>query len=846
VRAPLPVDDVLPEVVAHLRETSSLVLLAPPGAGKTTRLPQALVDQGVVGPKGRVLVLEPRRLAARLAATRIAAERGARLGGEVGYQVRFDDKTSAETRIALVTEGILTRRLQSDPFLDGVDAVVLDEFHERSVHADLGLAFLRELQLTVRPELRLVVMSATLDPAPVRRFLGECPVVESQGRVFPVELRFLERPDERWPVDLAISGARRAVREVPEGDVLVFLPGAGEIRRAQEALQGHLEGIEVCPLYGELDPAAQDRAVAPGPRRKVILSTNIAESSLTIEGVRVVVDVGVHKLNRFEPGLGLDRLVEQRISARSAAQRTGRAGRLGPGVAYRMWTEKEDRAMPQEDLPEIARVDLAPVLLDVLRWSATDPAAFGWFEAPPPAALARALGLLRALGAVKQDGFQLTGAGEKMSQLPLHPRLSALLMHAHRAGRLRDGARLAALVSERDILDRAARATDEVGGSDLELRLERLDGFEADGGGRASGQAFGVNVGAAKNTLAVARRLEQQARQVLGAAGRGGAEAPGQWVLAAYPDRVARRRRPGEDGVVFVGGGGGRLAPESVVKAAPYLVAVEVDAGRGRRADGALVRQASAVERRWLDESGLVERVHAARWNADKLRAEAVVEVRYLGDLVLEERADPDPDPSALAAALAKAAAEDLERALPLTDELAGFLNRYRFLAAHMPELELPPLGPEDRAALLPDLVVGKRSFAELAKEDLVGWLSARLTRAQQGALTSQAPASVPIPSGRQAKLRYEVEGPPVLSVRLQEVFGLYDSPRVAGGRVPVKMELLAPNQRPVQVTQDLASFWRNTYAEVRKELRRRYPKHQWPEDPRDGIATARVRPPRG
>ncbi|MCA9549191.1 MAG: ATP-dependent helicase HrpB, partial [Myxococcales bacterium] len=795
MRTPLPIDDVLPEVVAHLRKASSLVLLAPPGAGKTTRLPQALVDEGVVAKDERVLVLEPRRLAARLAATRIAAERKSRLGGEVGYQVRFDDKTSAETRIALVTEGILTRRLQSDPFLEGVGAVVLDEFHERSIHADLGLAFLREIQLTVRPELKIVVMSATLDPAPVRRFLGECPVVESQGRIYPVELRFLERPDERWPVDLAVSGARRAVREVPEGDVLVFLPGAGEIHRAQDELQNHLEGVDVCPLYGELDPGAQDRAVAPGPRRKVILSTNIAESSLTIEGVRVVVDVGFHKLNRFEPGLGLDRLVEQRISARSAAQRTGRAGRLGPGVAYRMWTEKEDRALPQEDLPEIARVDLAPVLLDVLRWSASDPAAFGWFESPPPAALARGLGLLRALGALPREGFQLTPVGEKMAQLPLHPRLAALLMHAHAAGRLREGARLAALASERDILDRAARATDEVGSSDLELRLERLDGFEADGAGRHSGQAFGVNVGAAKNVLAVARRLEQLGRQVLGKERASGGPGPehGEWVLAAYPDRVAKRRRPGEDGVVFVGGGGGRLAPESVVKTAPYLVAVEVDAGRGRRADGALVRQASAVERRWLEATGLVKKVHAARWNAEKFRAEAVVEVRYLDDLVLEERPDPEPDPDALAAALAKAAAEDIERAVPLTDALGDFFNRYRFLAAQMPELELPPLGPDDRQALLPDLVVGKKSFAELAKEDVVSWFSSRLTRVQQAALTSQAPVSVPIPSGRQARLRYEVEGPPVLSVRLQEVFGLYDSPRVAGGRVPVKMELLAP-----------------------------------------------------
>ena len=369
----LPIDEVLPAVVRHLRSSSNLVLIAPPGAGKTTRLPQALIDKRVVADDERVLVLEPRRLAARLAARRIADERGVRLGGEVGYQVRFDDRTSKASRIVLVTEGILTRRLQSDPFLEGVGAVVLDEFHERSIHADLGLALLRELQQSVRPELKLVVMSATLDPAPVQRFLGDCPVVESQGRAYPVDLHYLERPDDRRSPDIVASLVRKAIHAHSDGDVLAFLPGAGEIRRASESLGERMAGVDICPLYGDLSPEAQDRAVKAGPRRKVVLATNIAESSLTIPSVSIVVDGGEHKLARYDAGLGLDRLELAKISRRSAEQRAGRAGRTGPGHCYRAWTASAQKLLLPEDPPEILRIDLAPVLIDVLTWSASDP-----------------------------------------------------------------------------------------------------------------------------------------------------------------------------------------------------------------------------------------------------------------------------------------------------------------------------------------------------------------------------------------------------------------------------------------------------------------------------------------
>jgi ATP-dependent helicase HrpB len=395
--APLPIDEVLPQLVASLRRSPNLVLIAPPGAGKTTRVPSALLDHGLIGPKERILMLEPRRLAARLSATRIAEERGAKLGGEVGYQIRFEDRTSAATRIAIVTEGILTRRIQTDPMLEGVGAVILDEFHERSVHADLALAFLREVQ-EVRPELKIVVMSATLDPGPVQAFLGDCPVIESEGRAYPVELFYLERPDDRFPVELLVSGVRRALRESKTGHVLAFLPGAGEIRRAKEQLDPLVEGVDVTMLYGELDSRDQDRALAESSRRKVILSTNIAETSLTIRGVETVVDLGLHKLARHDPARGVDALEMVRISARSAAQRTGRAGRTGPGRAYRLWTEKEQRTLAADDEPEIKRIDLAPLALEIIRWTSKDPRQFRWFEAPTEAAISRAPPLVARLG----------------------------------------------------------------------------------------------------------------------------------------------------------------------------------------------------------------------------------------------------------------------------------------------------------------------------------------------------------------------------------------------------------------------------------------------------------------
>lgn len=846
----LPIDAVLADVTGHLRRTRNLVLIAPPGAGKTTRLPPRLVDNRVVD--GRVVVLEPRRLAARLAARRVAAERGGRLGDEVGFRVRFENRTSPATRIVFVTEGILTRWLHRDPSLDGIGAVVLDEFHERSQHADLDLALLAEVQATVRPDLRIVVMSATMDPGPVVHFLEGCAVVESAGRTHPVTVRYLERPDDRTLEERVASGVRRAVRELPRNDVLAFLPGAREIHRTQGILTPVIgDRVDLVPLYGALSPAQQDRAVSPGPRRKVILSTNVAESSLTIEGIGAVVDGGYQRLNRFDPGRGLDRLELAPISRQSAAQRAGRAGRLGPGVAYRMWTEKADLTRPEADPPELMRIDLAPVLLEVLAWSATDPRTFGWFEAPPEAHVARALTLLRALGAVEPGSFRLTPRGRALTAYPLHPRLGVVFEEARRRGFARPGALLASLLAEGDIVARHRAATNPPKPSDVLDRLDRLEGFVADGRTRRAADAWGVDRNAAETVLRSADALASFDRAKPKAipappdpANRR-EEALLRATLAGYADRVAQRRRPHEPHLKLAGGGAARLHPRSVVRNAALLVAVDVDGGPAGRTGGATVRWASEVERAWLEaDTPHVRRLRNARFNEARSAAEAVVEVRYL-ELVLSTRPDPEPDPEVLARVLEAAAIEDLDRALPLTAEVEAFLARHAFVRSHVPELALEPLRPEDRAALVPELSVGCRSFTDLRAVDLASVWLGRLPPSVRAALERDAPTHLPIPSGRRARLVYAGTEPPRLSVRLQEVFGLYESPRVARGRVPVRMELLAPNMRPVQVTQDLANFWASTYAQVRKELRARYPKHQWPEHPREGIASTRVRPRR-
>ena len=795
MRAPLPIDPILPDVTAALRGARGVVVVAPPGSGKTTRIPPALLDSI----DGRILVLEPRRVAVRAAARRMADEGGWTLGREVGYQVRFERRASAGTRILVATEGTVVRMLQDDPFLDGVGCVLVDELHERSIHADMALAMLRHVQRELRPDLALGAMSATLDPEPVSAFLGGCPVVTAGGRLHPVEVRYLDAEPTAGPERTAAEGVVRVLDESP-GDVLVFLPGVREIRRTQDLLEGPAaqRGLSLLPLYGDLPAERQDQALRPGSRRKVVLATNVAESSVTIPGVTAVVDVGLAHQPRHDPRVGLDRLERVRISQRSADQRAGRAGRTAPGLCLRLWTEAQQAHLRESDEPEVRRVDLAGPALRLLAWGEA-PGEFDWFDRPPEDALDRARELLRRLGAADDGG--ITPLGRRLATLPLHPRLGRLLVEGRRLGHTDAAARLAVRLGE----GRAGR-----------------------GRGPTRAQA----------------RAEQQLRRLaqgLPAADEGADEeqAIGRALLAAYPDRVARRRAQDPSRGRMVGGTGVWTAAGVLTPDTELFVCVDLAPGRrGERAE-ARVRWASPIERDWLPPEQ-VKKATELRFDADLERVVARRVTRY-GDLVLDERAVTPEHAPAVADILARAAAAALERALGLdSGPLHDLLARWRFLRLEMPGMDLPEPEALLVEQVLPLLCPGRSSFAELRRSPAADSMMGLLSRTQRRALDEHAPQHWRVPGGRQVALEYPADAPPILAARIQELFGLADTPRLAGGLVPVRVHLLAPNMRPAQVTRDLRSFWDNTYAEVRKELRARYPKHDWPEDPWKARATSR------
>lgn len=797
---PLPIDPFLPDITEALRDHRALVVTAPPGAGKTTRIPPAILRAGLVREGQRLVVLQPRRVAARSIARRIAAEQG--LGDGVGWHVRFERRFGPRTRIILATEGILTAALEDDPLLAGTDVVVLDEFHERSLHADLALARCREI-LEARDEFRLVVMSATLNARAVAAWLGNAPVIEAPGRPWPVAIRWRPELD-------AAAAVREVLRETPEGHVLVFLPGAGEIRRAALDLAG--ADADVLPLHGDMDVAEQDQAFAPGRRRKVILATNIAETSVTIEGVKAVIDTGLHRVARFDPWRGIDRLVLERIPADSAAQRAGRAGRTGPGTALRLWPESERLEAERE--PEIRRVDLASTLLGLLV-QGIDPRRFAWFEAPPEAAVAAALAELRELDLI-DDGCRPTGPGRAVSRLPLPPRLAVVLREAHRLGVPDAGAAAAAVLSERDFL--RARREDVTASSDILLRIERIG--EAPPGIRR-----------------IRDHLRDLAIRSLGPApaGAGGEEAVLRALLAGYRDRVARRREPGSDRLVLSSGRGAVLSPASAVRAAEYLLAIELRGDDRPSGRDPRVELASAVDPAWLTPRTTTREL---RYDAmrDAVREVAVERFR---SLVLAERAVPLSDPDEASARLAEEARSRDPESL-LTEEARRLLCRWRFALTILPDLPRP-----DLAASIGEAARGVHRMVDLV-ERLGGTLSASLSFAERRALDAAAPERLVVPSGRAVPIRWEEGAPPTLSVKLQEMFGLLDTPRIGGGRVALVIELLSPAGRPVQVTGDLRSFWERTYPVVRKELRARYPRHPWPEDPGAAEPTARTKPRHG
>jgi len=838
LKSPLPIDDVLSELTAALRAGSSAVLVAPTGAGKTTRVPPALLEAGVAA-ELRIVMLEPRRIAARAAARRMAEENGWILGAEVGYQVRFDRRAGPSTRILVVTEGILVQMLQADPFLEEVGAVLFDEIHERNLQTDLSLAMARRVQRDIRPDLRLLAMSATVDPGPIARYLGDAPVIESQGRLFPVEIEYvdtrrgrLEGGNEPPLPARADAGVRRALERSP-GDVLVFLPGVGEIQRTGEALASLAaeRDLAVLPLYGDLPPERQDAVLRPLDRRKVVLATNVAETSITVDGVTAVVDSGQVRRLRYDPATGLDRLELGKVSRASADQRAGRAGRQAPGFCLRLWGEWEHPALPEREMPEIRRVDLAGPALQLLAWGEGDLAAFDWFEAPDLATLAAATDLLRRLGATGPHGLTPTGAA--MARLPVHPRLARLLLEGHRLGHSREAALLAALLAERDPFPRSPRFERGTGPrrssrSDLLDRLDALEAFE-----RRDRSGSDLNAGAARFVLQARDQLADMIRRELGPGGAAASdrdEALLRTLLAAYPDRVARRREPRSPRALMIGGRGIRLGEESAVLDPELFLALELDASRIGSQSEALARLASEVDLSWLPAEAVRTAVEV-KFDPERERVVAWKRIRF-EDLVLSEAEAPPPAAEA-EQVLIQAAAERLDRALPLeAPEVAGFLARVRSLREWMPEIGLPAFDAEDLLRLLPVLAAGKRSFAELRRVPLLDILRGVLSWEQLQTLEREAPERLEVPSGSRIQVTYEPGRPPVLAARIQELFGLAETPRLAAGRVPVLMHLLAPNYRPQQVTHDLHSFWENTYQQVRKELQGRYPKHAWPDDP--------------
>jgi ATP-dependent helicase HrpB len=850
-RPELPIDSSLPEVLDAIRQHRRLVLVAQPGAGKTTRVAPALLKAGILAPEHPNLVLlQPRRVATRSVAGRIGEENGWAVGEEVGYQVRFERRIGPRTRLHVMTEGILNRKLVADPFLEGIGAVLLDEFHERSIHTDLALAFLREIRDSVREDLILIVMSATLDAEPVAKFLGDAPIVRVEGRTFPVEISYQGSNGDSLPdrmaraIEAALPGERG-----PGSDILAFLPGAEEIRRTARALApiAAREGVLVLPLHGSLPADEQDRAIRPGNQRKIVLATNIAETSLTIDGVSTVIDGGVARVASFDAERGIDRLELRRISRASATQRAGRAGRTRPGRCVRLWSERDERGMAVSDRPEIDRIDLAATLLAVHAWGVVDPATFAWFESPQPDRLAAADAVLRMLGAVDTDG-KISPIGRDLLDCPAPPRTALLLREASRAGLARPGATLAALLSERDIVLRpdrpgargAARPVAH-GVSDLFVRLDAFD--DAERRKFAPGlRDQGIDPMAARRVaqarddlLRIARRWPQTSAVNLDE------DALLQILLVAFPDRVCRRRTADPSAGLMVGGRGVRLEPDSVVRDGEFFLALDPradDRGVNREAR---VRIASLVRPEWLTRffPEAVRLEKGARF--DDERGRVVGEHRLIyRDLTIEEHEHVAVEPEVASRVLADALrprAEDLIR----ENEAAGpWLARYQTLTRIMPDLGLPPLDEAAFSALIDAACRGRRTREEVRKAPWLDLLRGTLTYQQARSLDDLAPEALTVPSGSRIRLLYEPDRPPVLAVRLQELFGWLETPRIAGGRVAVVLHLLGPNYRPVQVTDDLRSFWSSAYFQVRKDLRNRYPKHSWPEDPLSARAEAR------
>ena len=815
--SPLPIDDALPRLTQAMRADNATVLGAPPGAGKTTRVPLVLLDEPWTGNK-KILLLEPRRLAARAAASRMAATLGEQVGDTVGLRVRFGSKVSKRTRIEVITEGVFTRLVLDDPSLDGIAAVLFDEFHERSLDADLGLALARDAQQGLREDLRLLVMSATLDGARVAALLGDAPVVESEGRAFPVETRYLPR-DPRDRIERPVADAvGRALRADP-GSLLVFLPGAAEIRRTETLLKEQVRdpNVDIVALFGALETRDQDRAISPAPpgRRKVVLATSIAETSLTIEGVRVVIDSGLSRVPRYEPDVGLTRLETVRVSRAAADQRRGRAGRTEPGVCYRLWDAGQTGSFDAYTRPEILSADLTSFMLDLAQWGETDPGKLAFIDPPPGPALKEARALLTELGALDDQG-RITDEGRKLRALPLPPRLARMVVDAGELGAGADAAAIAAILTERGL-----------GGDDVDLSA-RLDQFRRDRSRRGE----------------EAKAMVKRWRGVLPESSRNDEDlSPGAILALAYPERIAKNRGGGTGVFLLANGRGGQVDPASALARQPFLAVAELT---GAAASSRIVLAAAItpedIEARFAER---IEDRDAVTFDAGSasLRARRS---RRLGSLVLAEQVKQVSPDAGTARILAQGIVGAGLDKLEWSKAALQFRNRVAFLRQAEGD-EWPDLSDNGLATSAADwlepMLADKTARNQVSAGELFDAVSNLVPWNQRRRLEAEAPTHFTAPTGTSVPIDYEAEQGPTVSIRVQELFGLAQHPSIAGGRIALVIELLSPGHKPVQITRDLPGFWRGSYADVRTDLRGRYPRHPWPDDPAHAAPTRRAKP---
>ena len=812
---PLPIDEALPRLTSALATNNRSVLVAQPGAGKTTRVPLVLLDEPWAKDM-KILVLEPRRLAARAAAARMASILGEQVGDTVGLRVRFGSKVSKRTRIEVVTEGVFTRLILDDPSLAGVAAVLFDEFHERSLDADLGLALVRDAQQGLRDDLKILVMSATLDGARVAALLGNAPVIESQGRGFPVETRYLGR-DARAPIERQVADAAEHALRADSGSLLVFLPGAAEIRRTETLLKERVRkaNVDIVALFGALDASEQDRAISPAPpgHRKVVLATSIAETSLTIEGIRVVIDSGLSRVPRYEPDIGLTRLQTVRVSRAAADQRRGRAGRTEPGVCYRLWDEPQTGSLEPYTRPEILSADLSSFVLDLAQWGAVDPGELAFLDPPPRAALNEARALLGDLGALDAQG-RVTEEGRKLRALPLPPRLARMVVDAAAEGAGARAAAIAALLTERGL-----------GGDDLDL-CRRLDQFRRDRSRRGED----------------ARAMVKRWADAVDGNG-GGKLSVGSILALAYPDRIAKSRGGDSGAFLLANGRGGLVDPASALACETFLAVAELTgaAGASRILLAAPLTRAE-IEARFADR---IEEREAVTFDTDSasLRARRS---RRLGVLVLAEQLKPVAPNAENAKQLAEGIAALGIGKLPWSKAQMQLRNRVSFLRRSEGD-EWPDLSDNTLARTVAEwlapFLTGKTALAQIGADDLAAALDALIPWNLRHRLDAEAPTHFTASTGSAVPIDYDAEQGPTISIRVQELFGLATHPSIAGGRVPLVIELLSPAHRPVQVTRDLPGFWRGSYKDVKTEMRGRYPKHPWPDDPLSAPATRRAKP---